>query len=426
MKSDLLIQRIAEKRYDSLFEDIYLNKDIIDYQRKRYIEAIEKYQKNFGHNDVSVFSVPGRSEIGGNHTDHQNGKVLACAVNLDMIAVVSISKSNYINIFSDSRKITGIKIDDLEMHKEDYHTSRGLVKGVLKGFDDDFYRVGGFNAYMTSDVPVGSGMSSSAVFEIMVATIINGLYNRFEVDPITISKYCQYAENKYFGKPSGLMDQIACCVGNLIGIDFEDTRRPKLRKINMNFDQCGYSLCIIDCKGSHASLTADYAAIPNEIKTVTEYFGKKSLREISYRQLIDNLSDLRLKVNDRAILRALHVITENDRVDKEIDCLLNNDIEGFLKFVEESGNSSFKYLQNIYSIKECGNQPLAIALFVSEQLLKGKGVCRVHGGGFAGTIQAFVKNEFVSEYKYEIEKIFGLDSCKVLKIRKYGAMTAIK
>ena len=426
MKSDLLIQRIKESRYDELFEDIYGDKKIVDYQRERYIRALENFQTIYGYKDIMIFSVPGRSEIGGNHTDHQCGKVLAASINLDMIAVVSAEKSNYVNIISDKRKVNGIKINELDFRQEETHSSRGLVKGVLKKFDDDFYRLGGFNAYITSDVPVGSGLSSSAAFEVMVATIINGLYNRFEVDPITIAKYCQYAENVYFGKPSGLMDQMACSIGNLIGIDFADPKKPLVKRIDTNFSQSGYSLCIVDCQGSHASLTDDYASIVQEMKTVAQFFGKEYLRDVTYQQILMNINELRKKAGDRAILRALHVISENERVEKDIDYLEKADFNGFLHYVDASGNSSYKYLQNIYSPKNYQQQPLAIALCISEHILQDKGVCRVHGGGFAGTIQAFVQNDFVNEYKTEIEKVFGLNSCKVLNIRKYGAIAVFK
>ncbi|MDO4377642.1 MAG: galactokinase family protein [Erysipelotrichia bacterium] len=426
MKSDLLIQRIKERRYDDLFEDIYVDKKLIDYQCKRYVSALENFQSIYGCKDITVLSVPGRSEIGGNHTDHQCGKVLAASINLDMIAVVSAEKSNYINIISDKRKVNGIKINELDFRREETHSSRGLVKGVLKKFDDDFYRIGGFNAYMTSDVPVGSGLSSSAAFEVMVATIINCLYNRFEVDPITIAKYCQYAENVYFGKPSGLMDQMACSVGNLIGIDFADPKRPQVKRIDTNFSQSDYSLCIVDCQGSHASLTDDYAAIVQDMKTVAQFFGKEYLRDVTYQQILANTNELRKKAGDRAVLRALHVISENKRVEKEIAHLKNADFSSFLHYVKESGNSSYKYLQNIYSMKNYQQQPLALALCISENILQDKGVCRVHGGGFAGTIQVFVQNDFVNEYKAEIEKIFGLNSCKVLNVRKYGAIAVFK
>lgn len=428
MKADLLVARIEENRYDSLFKDIYVDEHLIEIQKQRYIKAINKFQEIFGKGlDVMVYSVPGRSEIGGNHTDHQHGKVLACALNLDIIGVVSATRSEYININSDGRRLMGIKTSDLSLQKEDVHSSRGLVKGVLKKVDDDFYRLGGFNAYLTSDVLVGSGMSSSAAFEVMIGTIASGLYNRFEIDPVSIAKYSQYAENVYFGKPSGLMDQMACSVGNLISIDFADVKKPLIKKVDVDFTKSGYSLCIVDAKGSHASLTADYAAIPQELKLVAQYFGKEYVSEISYEDVMNNMADLRSKINnDRAVLRAMHVILENKRVDKEVEYLEKSDIASFLQVVKESGDSSYRFLQNVYSANDPINQSLSIALMASEQILKDKGVCRVHGGGFAGTIQAFVQNDFVDEYKKEIEKVFGENSCKILKVRKYGGIEVFK
>ncbi|MGI6608337.1 MAG: galactokinase [Erysipelotrichaceae bacterium] len=420
MKSGILKQRIEEGRFDDVFIDLYQDKSQIEYQKSRYIEAIEKYEQLYGEDDVYLFSVPGRSEVSGNHTDHQNGKVLACAVNIDIIAVVAVNNSNTVNITSDNRKCNGISIVDLQMREEEKRSTRSLVKGVLKKLDDELYRIGGFNAYMTSDVAVGSGLSSSAAFETMIGYIVSGLFNKGTVDPVIIAKAGQYAENVYFGKPCGLMDQMACSIGNLIYIDFEDNKQPKVKKVQADFSKSGYSLCIVDSKGSHANLTDDYAAIPYEMKSVCQVLGKTLVREISADEILKNINEIREKCGDRALIRALHVIYENERVEKAVSALEDSDFNSFLEVIRLSGNSSFKYLQNVYSNHDVKDQSLSIALMYSENILGDNGVCRVHGGGFAGTIQAFVKDEFVETYKKEIEKVFGKGCCHTLKVRKYG------
>ncbi|MGN1398700.1 MAG: galactokinase [Erysipelotrichaceae bacterium] len=421
MRSDLLKQRIAEGRYDDIFIDLYNDQASLSYQKQRYIRAIEKYEATFSVDNVAVFSVSGRTEIAGNHSDHQKGKGLASAVNLDVIAVCATARNGLIKINSNDRKMPLININQIDYDSRDYHNSKGLVKGVLKAMDNDFYRLGGFNAYLTSDIIIGSGLSSSAAFEVMIATIINGLYNRMEISPIDIAKYCRYAENVYFGKASGLMDQLSCSIGNLISFDFSDENNPKVEKINYDFDKSGYSLCIVDCKGSHSKMMDEFNGIIDDLKTVAQYFGKQYISEVSQNEILDNISQLRQQVSDRSIIRSLHILSENERAAVEANALKNNDIELFIKTVKQSGDSSFKYLQNIYSEHDTSSQSLSIALMISEMVLKDNGVCKVHGGGFGGTIQTFVKNEFVQQYKQEIEKVFGENSCHILKIRKYGA-----
>ncbi len=423
MKTTILKEEIKEGRLDSTILDVYLDEKMLDYNRDRYVKAIEKYEELYGEDDVTILSVPGRSEVGGNHTDHQHGKVLACSLNLDIIAVAS--KNNYVSLVSDGRQVKGISLKDLSAQPTDKHSTRGLVKGVLAKLQSEGYRIGGFKAYLTSDVLVGSGMSSSAAFEVMIGNIINALYNNFRIDPIELAKFGQYAENVYFGKPCGLMDQMACSVGGLVNIDFADTANPIVKKVNVDFSKFGYSLCIVDTKGSHSSLTDDYAAITDELKEVCDYFGKEVLREVDYQQVIDNIDSLRESCGDRAVLRALHVYEENKRVDAQVAALEAGEFAEFLQLIKASGDSSFKYLQNVYTNKDVENQSVSIGLMMSEIILADNGVCRVHGGGFAGTIQAFVKNEFVETYKSEIEKVFGENSCHVLKVRKYGGKVIV-
>ncbi len=419
MNSKQLIEDLKARKYDDLLKSVYIDESLIDYQVDRYVRTIENFEAHFGIGDVSVFSIPGRSEVAGNHTDHQNGCVLACGVNLDILAVVR--KSEFMNIYSNNRPIKGVSCRNLTADEKDRHNSSGLVKGVLAYLKDKGYQIGNFSAVMTSDVLVGSGLSSSAAFENAIGTIISGLFNDSSIDKLTIAQASQFAENVYFGKPSGLMEQCACAFGGLIFIDFNDLSNPKVREVKTDFSKYGYSLCIVNTKGSHAKLNDEYAQIPAEMKSVAACFGKKLLNEVTLQQITDNIPELRKKVSDRAILRSIHVLEENERVRQQVINLENDDFASFLKLISESGNSSYKYLQNVYSNADYENQPVSLALKLSEIYLKDKGVARVHGGGFAGTIQAFVSDDHVQYYKKKMEETFGEGSCMVLKVSQKGA-----
>ena len=420
--AELIREKISNGKYDDKLLDIYADKSVLEYQRYRYVSAIEKFESLYGAADVEIYSAPGRSEVGGNHTDHQRGQVLAASVNLDVIAVVEKTDNGIVKIMSDSFDIAPISVNDLSKKSKEEGTSEGLVRGVLNKLQEAGYNVSGFNAYMTSDVLVGAGLSSSAAFEVAIGTIISGLYNNMEISPVFIAQASQYAENKYFGKPCGLMDQMASSVGSLVNIDFEDPENPIVNKVDVDFDKFGHSLCIVDTKGSHANLTPEYAAIPPEMKAVAKYFGKEYLREVDEKEFFANIADVRKKVGDRPIIRAMHFFNDHNRVTEEVNALNNGDFEEFKKQVNLSGNSSFKYLQNVYPASDITNQAVSIGLAVSEQVLNGKGASRVHGGGFAGTIQAFVPNEMVPEYKKTLDSVFGDGACHVLKVRKYGGM----
>ena len=425
MQTDILIQSFLDGVYDERLLDVYADDTKIYYQRERYINAIKKFEQCYKPGDVELFSAPGRSEIGGNHTDHQNGEVLAASVNLDTIGVVRKTDDNVIRLVSDNYDEIIIRLDDVSVEEKEKETTKALIKGVVSGFLERNYSVGGFQAYITSDVLIGAGLSSSAAFEILIGTILSGLYNCGKISATEIAIIGQYAENVYFGKPCGLMDQMASSIGNLVHIDFANPECPYVEKIDFDMEKYGYRLCITDTKGSHADLTDEYAAIPKEMKLVAKYFGKEVLRDISINDVLDNITDLRKKLGDRCVLRTLHFIYENKRVQKEVSALKAGNIGEFLDDVKASGNSSFKYLQNVYSNQDIKNQNVSLALFVSEMFLGQNGVCRVHGGGFAGTIQAFVKNGYVENYKYEMDKIFGKDSCKDLRIRKYGGIKVL-
>lgn len=421
MKATTLLKQFKENAFQDRIIDLYEDETLLNYQQSRYCTAIGKFIDLYGDLDVEIYSVPGRSEVGGNHTDHQHGRVLAASVNLDAIAIVA-KDERVVKVVSDNFDIKEIDICDLDKKDDEKATSEALIRGVLAGLKKDGAIIGGFKAYITSDVLIGAGLSSSAAFEVMIGTIVNGLYNDMTVDKVAIAKIGQFAENVYFEKPCGLMDQCACSVGSLISIDFNDPASPIVSKMEVDFSQFNHSLCIVDTKGSHADLTDEYAAVPAEMKEVAALFGKQFLRDVDVNEFFGKISAVREKTNDRAVLRAIHFFEENERVVRLVAALNNRDFDNFKREITNSGNSSYKYLQNVFSTKDVKNQSVSIALAMSEHILQNHGVCRVHGGGFAGTIQAFVENEYVDTYKVEIEKVFGKDSCHVLKIRKYGGV----
>lgn len=420
-----LLSEFQNQIYKALLTDIYIDTDKIPYQTRRYISAIEEYEKAFGIDEVEIYSAPGRSEIGGNHTDHQHGEVLAASINNDAIAIVKKLDEPVVKVISDGYDLLTIELSDLEKRASEEGSTIALVKGVLSGMKEHGYNLGGFQAYITSDVLIGAGLSSSAAFETIIGTIVSGLYNDGNISAIEIAIIGQYAENIYFGKPCGLMDQMACSVGGLVHIDFADPGHPIVKRVEFDLDRHGCSLCITDTKGSHADLTSDYAAVPAEMKKAAACFGKEVLRDVSKADLLANLNKIREEVNDRAALRAIHFIEENKRVQKEVAALKTDNLTEFLNMVKASGDSSFKYLQNVYTSHDIEHQNVSIALAVSDSVLEGNGVSRVHGGGFAGTIQAFVKNTVVQEYKAAMDGVFGEGSCNILKIRRYGGMKVL-
>ena len=418
-----LKKQFVKGEYDNLLTDIYLDENKIEYQRERYVKAIEKFEALYGEADVEIYSAPGRSEVSGNHTDHQHGEVLAASINLDAIAIVK--KNDVVRVVSDNYDMITISLDDIEKKDEEEGTTISLIKGVLAGLKKRGNAIGGFDAYITSDVLIGAGLSSSAAFETVIGTIVSGLYNDMKVSAVDIAIIGQYAENVYFGKPCGLMDQMACSVGSLVHIDFADKENPIIDPVSVDFDKFGYSLCITDTKGSHADLTHEYAAVPAEMRAVAAVLGKEVLHGTALKDLLKNADEIREKAGDRAFLRAIHFVTENVRVQNAVAALRAEDFDGFLKMIKASGDSSYKYLQNVYTNQDVQHQNVSVALAVSDTILGSNGVCRVHGGGFAGTIQAFVKNEAVKEYKETLDKVFGEGACAVLKVRKYGGMKVL-
>ena len=425
MDTKKIIELIENGHFDEKLIDVYVDVEQLDYQKKRYINTIVKFEEYYGEGEVQIFSAPGRSEIGGNHTDHQHGKVLACAINRDAIGVVKQVEANEIRLISDGSEEYVVDITDLGIKEEEKGTTMALIKGVVAGFQERNYKIGGFQAYITSDVLIGSGVSSSAAFETLIGSILSGLYNEMTISSTDIAIIGQYAENVYFGKPCGLMDQMACSTGSLVYIDFYDPKNPVVERVAFDMESYGYSLCITDTKGSHADLTDEYAAVPEEMKRVARCFGKEVLADVSFDELLANMTEIREKTSDRCVLRALHFLAENKRVEKEVAALKLGNIEDFFATVKASGDSSYKYLQNVYSVKDVHQQNVSLALAVSEAVLAENGVCRVHGGGFAGTIQAFVKNEAVKEYQSYMNQIYGAGACSVFKIRNYGGVLVI-
>ena len=426
MKTTELLSYVTAGALDSRLAEIY-GDDAVEVQRKRYTEAIEEFYKIYGEREAELFSVPGRSEISGNHTDHNHGRVLAGSINLDIIAVASKTDNSEIRI-----KSKGFDEDCVDISrytkpdKNDFFKSGALIAGMARAFVNASYEVGGYVAYTTSNVFKGSGLSSSAAFEVMIGNMLNHFYNGGRVDNVEIAKMAQYAENEFFGKPCGLMDQVACAVGGFVAIDFADPKSPVINKIALDLSARGYALCIVNTGGNHADLNDDYASVPAEMKSVARYFGHSVLREMTLETLLGDIEGARGKVGDRAILRAIHFFNENERVDYQARALLDGDIDAFFDGVLRSGRSSFMYLQNVFTTKNVSEQGLSLALALTENALKGKGgAFRVHGGGFAGTIQAFVPLCEVENYRRVIDSAFGEGACHVLRIRKYGAISVL-
>ena len=368
------------------------------------------------------FSAPGRTEIGGNHTDHQRGRVLAAAVNLDTVAAVRANGTNIIRIQSKGYPMSVVDLDNLTPVESEINSTPALIRGVAARFAQLGCKVEGFDAYCESTVLPGSGLSSSAAYEVLIGTIINCLFFDKKLSAIEIAQVGQYAENVFFGKPCGLMDQIASSVGAMVFIDFKDPQAPVVEKIDFDFASAEHALCIIDTGADHADLTDEYAAVPGELKALCNILGEGELRSISKMDFYSNIQRLREEVGDRAVLRAIHIYDENQRVKLQKKALEAGDFASFLSYVTESGLSSWRHLQNVIPAGRKEKQEVAFALTIAEKLLNGRGACRVHGGGFAGTIQAFVPNDLLKDFKNGIESVLGEGSCYVLSIRPQGGV----
>ena len=418
--SDMLAQIKRQPSMERLSRLYGLRNGELAKQVSRYTGLVKTHEDSF-HTKAPLYmiSAPGRTEIIGNHTDHNNGRVLAAAVNLDCLACVSPRDDMIVRIQSAGYPGIELSLDDLDKHPEEEGTSAALVRGVAKGMADRGYKLGGFDAAVTSDVIGGSGLSSSAAYEVMVCAVIDALYNGFVVDSTVRAQISQYAENEYFGKPSGLMDQMACSTGGLVTIDFKDVKNPVVEPLFYDFRQAGYSLVVVNTGGSHDNLTDEYAAVRTEMQAVANALGKEVLRQVRPEELWQAIPELRKKLGERPILRALHFMSENRRVKDMVAGIKNGDLNAMFENIIASGESSWMLLQNLYPAGK--EQPLSLALAMASYQLKGKGAWRVHGGGFAGTTLNFVPNAQVDDFVSKLEAVFGAHACYVLNVRPEGA-----
>lgn len=421
MKPQEFINAVKLGEMDEKLRTVYVLDSEVEKQKPRYISLLEEFIKLFGDDrDVIITSAPGRTEVCGNHTDHNNGKVMAASINLDAIAICAKSSDNRIRVKSQGHAMNEVNITKLLPDEAEFGRSTAMVRGVVAKIKDLGFEIGGFDAVTTSDVMGGSGLSSSAAFEVLLGTTVSYLFNDGKISAVDIAKVAQYSENVFFGKPCGLLDQMASSVGTFVSIDFESTEKPVIKKVDYDFSTSGHSLCIVDTGGNHSDLTDDYAAVRAEMESVAAAMGKNVLREISFEDFKKALPEIKDKVNDRAIIRAFHFYNENIRVEKAVSALENGDFEAFKQIIIDSGHSSYMYNQNVFAPSNPTEQKLSVALCMSEDILKGKGAWRVHGGGFAGTIQAFVPNDILDEYKTAMESVFGEGNCHVLIIRPVG------
>ena len=409
--------------HDDLLKQVYVTQDISSH-KQRLLTLIEGYEQRFDETEVAIFSAPGRTELGGNHTDHQHGNILAASVNLDIIACAAPNHTNIIRIQSEGYPMEEICIDHLDIKPEENNTTAALIRGMVAAVVQKGYTVHGFDAYAMSNVLSGSGLSSSAAYETLIGIILNHFFCEDALTAIEIAKMGQFAENVYFGKPSGLMDQMASSVGNVVQIDFRNPAQPKIEEISFSFATCGHALCIIDSGADHADLTEEYAAITKEMKQIAAHFKQEVLRNVDEVQFFSTLPTLRTQYGDRAVLRAAHFFADDRRAIAEADALKQNNFNRFCTLLKQSGQSSFMYLQNVYSNPQ--QQAISIALMLTERLLDGQGAFRIHGGGFAGTIQAFVPNAILDTFQDSIEAVFGTGSCHVLQIRPVGGIVLLK
>jgi galactokinase len=423
-KIKALIEKINNGDHP-VFKELYgIETGILNEQAQRYADLMNEFVGVYENEDVHLFSSPGRTEIGGNHTDHNHGRVLAGAVNMDNIAVAAKNGTNTIRIKSAGYPEFQVDLADLAIDEAQFYTSASIVRGICARLKEKGFEIGGFDACIEGRVPKGSGLSSSASFEVLIGAILSHLFNDGKLDPVENAIIGQWSENNYFGKPCGLMDQTACSVGGLITIDFKDPANPIVKALDFDFVATNYSLVITDVGGGHddPASQAEYASLPTEMKSVAKELNAEVLREVTLEQIVEKIPAIREKTGDRAILRAYHFQGDNQRVVDQVAALENNDFESFLKMVVESGYSSYMYNQNIFDVVHKDEQVVSLALALSEMILKGKGAWRVHGGGFGGTIQAFVPADLVDTYVSTLEHVYGKGSCHKLFIRAKGAV----
>lgn len=422
--TDVLSREVAMGAIDYQIEYLYCcsDEDAVRAHRERILNILHKFGDIFSENNNSamLFSSPGRTELGGNHTDHQNGKVLAASVDLDMLACAAPNGSSIIRINSEGYPELTVDISDLTPRTGERETSSALVRGIASAIADMGFEISGFDACITSMIPAGSGLSSSAAYEVLIGSILNKLYCDGSISPVKIARIGRFAENVFFGKPCGLMDQMACAVGGIIAIDFSEPENPVYGKIQYSFAGSGYTLCIIDSGADHADLTDAYADITEEMGAVANAFGQKVLRDVKEEEFHRAIPELRGKYGERAILRSQHFFSDTRRAGEQSKALEEGDLVKYFSLVRNSGKSSGLYLQNLYLDTSPQEQPITLAICIAEELLEGAGAVRVHGGGFAGTIQAYVPNTLRDEFKKNMEMLVGADKCHFVNIRPIG------
>ncbi|MBR0513143.1 MAG: galactokinase [Clostridia bacterium] len=418
---DEMIRKLASEEAQHFLAELYgRGTETLRIQTERYAGIIRSHQALFGdRGKIFLVSAPGRTEIGGNHTDHNHGRVLAAAVNLDALCAVTAREDMLVHFHSEGYAPVSLDLSDLDVHPEEKGTTAALIRGVAAGMKEAGYRIGGFDAAVTSTVAGGSGLSSSAALEVMLTGMLDALYNQFEMPYPVRARISQRAENEFFGKPSGLLDQMASAAGGLVTVDFRDTEKPEVKALQYDFSRKGYALVVVATGGSHADLTDDYAAIPAEMREVAGFYGKPFLRDLTAGQLTADIGKLRQVTTDRAIMRAFHFIAENDRVPEQVRALEEDRIRDFLQLIIASGRSSFMYLQNVFASEK--DQSLSLALCMAEMMLQGKGAWRIHGGGFAGTTLNFVPLDMVNVFTDTMDRAFGKGASMVLNIRPVGA-----
>ena len=423
MKIQETLQLLESGKSNALMAELYV-KNHVEENISRYQELVKGYENLFGDQDVLLFTSPGRTEISGNHTDHNHGKVLAGSINLDCVGVAAKNNSKEVRIVSETyHQDFTIDLDDLTPSPKKAGTV-DLTKGLLKGFLEAGHAIGGFNAYITSNVISAAGVSSSASYEMLLCAMINTFFNEGKLDAVDYAHIGKYSENHYWDKASGLLDQMACAVGGLITIDFKNPAVPAVEKISFDFAGAGHSLIIVQTGKGHADLSADYSSVPNEMKKVAQFFGKEVLADVEEADVIARINEVREFAGDRSVMRAFHFFEENKKVEAEVAALKTGDFHAFLENITASGNSSWKWLQNCYTTASVQEQGISIALALTEMFIaeKKKGACRIHGGGFAGVIMAMLPNELVDEYISFIEKAMGEESAYRMSIRPYGAI----
>ena len=419
MKASEVFKRLSNGEMISLLKEIYSEK--IDEQILRYKDAVQSFIDYFGDQDIMIISVPGKCEIGGNHTDHQRGRVLASAIQLDSIAIIA-KQERYAKVIYNEMSINEIDTENIKYNVAKKGTMESLINGVLFGLHQKNYHIGGFNAYIQSNIPRNVGLGSSANFNIMIGTIINYLYNEGRIENKYLIQIGRFATNTFYCKPSGLMNECVCCVGGFLKVDFKDPNTPDIHKLNVDFSNFDYTLCCVNSNVVRLDTTPDYDAVPAEMIKVANFFKKDVLREVSYDEFMKNYRIVRARVGDRAALRALHFFKEEERVLKQSEALEKGDFDTFLKLVRESGDSTFKALQNIYPQDNRRNQNIGTAIVLSENYLGDDGVVKVNGGGFSGTMLAFVKTSKLNDYVAYIDSVFGKGSCQVIHARSQGAI----